>query len=163
MKSIIIIGLLSFSSVFSAIAQGGNTYQDDIYYTGADARKDAREKAKKQKNNTQQSSANEENYDQNGNYYNDQYGDNNGNSNNSSYIDYDDDDYTYSSYFNRFGNRGFYNRPYFSAFNNPYWYNPQWVDPYWGWSPWYRPGTVSYTHLDVYKRQVHYHLLFYVL
>lgn len=144
MKKLIYTGLLLLGATVSVMAQSRNTYQDDIYYTGSDARRDANESAKRQRDNNNNNSNNSnnqgsDNYDRPGD--NNFYAGNNGNGGGgySDYIDYDDD-YNYSTYFNRFGNNSFYNRGYYSMFNNPYWYNPYWVDPFWGWSPWYRPG-----------------------
>lgn len=135
MKKFLLLGAFSFLGVLNTQAQ------DDIYYTGSQARKEARERAKRQRENVRsEQSRDESNYDRS--YHEDDYSDNNRSyvSDNESYIDYDDDDYQYSTYFNRFGSRSFVTRPYFSVFNNPFWYDPFWVDPYWGWSPWYRPG-----------------------
>jgi hypothetical protein len=135
MRQFIIAGIIGIMACTSADAQNKNTYQDDIYYNSSDAQKDARTQAKyeseqrairNQQNNTAY------NYDK-VNGQQDIDGDQ------SAYSNYNDDDYYYATNINRF-NRGFYYRPYFSTFNNPYWYNPNWVDPYWGWSPWYRSG-----------------------
>lgn len=150
MKRLGIIGLLLLFAGTVSQAQNRNTYQDDIYFSSSDARKDAEKKAAEdQKRNSQRRAS--ERDDRNDDYY-----DNNGNDNSNAriydskydngrtyeadeYVDYDDD-YYYSTQMNRFGYNSFYNRPYYSAFNNPYWYDPFWVDPYWGWSPWYRPA-----------------------
>jgi hypothetical protein len=97
MKNLFLIGVVLFSSFLEAEAQSGSTYQDDIYYTAEDARRDAQKKAKKKRNNSQESNASADNYDpNNGNY--DALNDQDFIYDNTSYIDYDDDDYTYSSY-----------------------------------------------------------------
>ncbi|MFA6151167.1 MAG: hypothetical protein WC716_07605 [Chitinophagaceae bacterium] len=133
MKNLLLITLLGCCSLTTVSAQSGNTYQDDIYMTGSDVRKQAeRKKEKKTSQADNYDRAGDQNFDQNAENT-DYSGD--------SYVDYDDDnDYTYATRLNRFGYNSFYNRPYYSAFNNPYWYNPYWVDPYWGWSPWASPG-----------------------
>lgn len=127
MKNLIFLGLFAFVAVSTANAQSRSTYQDDIYYSGSDAQKEAQEQAKYDRAHRNDSRRN------NDEQYNDEEDQNR-------YSSIDDNDYYYSSYFNRFGSRRFFYRPYFSSFNNPYWYNPYWVDPYWGWSPWYRPS-----------------------
>lgn len=131
MKSLLLSVLLGMTMVGGAMAQSGNTYDDDIYSSGP--------ATKKHRSTTDdRESSRADNYDRPGD---DQFGDNGQPSyNGDSYIDYDDDDYYYSSSLNRFGYSSFYGRPYFSTFANPYWYNPYWVDPYWGWSPWNRSG-----------------------
>jgi hypothetical protein len=140
MKKLIYTGLLLFCGTVAATAQA---YKDDIYYNGSQARKDADAQAasNRQSGSTQQNNTTDYNNNNNNNNNNSSYN-GNGSDNNSytsDYIDYDDDDYSYSTNLSRFGNNSFYNRGYYSSFNNPYWYSPTWVDPYWGWSPWYRP------------------------
>lgn len=131
MKSLLLSVVFGLSLAGTAYAQSGNTYDDDIYSSGPSTRK-------QRTTSSDRESSRADNYDRPGDDRisdNGQYaysGDN--------YIDYDDDDYYYSSSLNRFGYSSFYTRPYFSVFSNPYWYNPYWVDPYWGWSPWNRTG-----------------------
>lgn len=126
MKRHIISGLFLLMLGFSPA--GAQVY-DDIYYTPADAQKEAAQQAKAAARDSaryaqEQGSSQQA---QSGGYYR---GD--------EYIDYDND-YYYATNINRF-NRPFYNLSFYSGFYNPFWYDPFWVDPYWGWSPWVRPG-----------------------
>lgn len=131
MKSLLLSVVFGMTIAGGAMAQSGNTYDDDIYSSGPSTRK-------QRSSNENREPSRADNYDRPGD---DGFTDNGQTSySGDSYIDYDDDDYYYSSSINRFGYSSFYNRPYFSTFANPYWYNPYWVDPYWGWSPWNRPG-----------------------
>lgn len=134
----------------AATAQSSRTYEDDIYTSGSQARgEDEVRRSSSQSNQSTypSSSQQQRSYNDDGYASNDGYGDDGYSSYNRSYdndyVDYDDDDYYYATRLNRF-NQPFYNRGYWSAFNNPFWYDPFWYDPYWGYNPWYRPGiTVS--------------------
>lgn len=110
---------------------GAQVY-DDIYYTPADAQKEAAQQA------SQDVQRNDAAAQQRGSYADDQNKDGGGYYRGDEYVDYDND-YYYATNINRF-NRPFYNLSFYSGFYNPYWYDPFWVDPYWGWSPWVRPG-----------------------
>jgi hypothetical protein len=147
MKRFLTIGLIALATAGAdqASAQSKRVYDDDIYYNSkqkaADEESAARDRRKASQNQQSQASYTPQqsaapSYSSNVN--------NNGTQSYASgdydqdYVDYDDD-FSYATQFNRYNN-SFYNRPYWSSFNNPNWYNPYWSDPYWGWSPWMSPG-----------------------
>lgn len=127
MKRHIISGLILLLLGFSPA--GAQVY-DDIYYTPADAQKEAAQQSKADKRDNdryvQESRGGQQDQNSGGYYRGDEY------------IDYEND-YYYATNINRF-NRPFHNMGFYSSFYNPFWYDPFWVDPYWGWSPWASPG-----------------------
>ncbi len=142
MKRFLITLLLAATALSQdAVAQSSRTYDDDIYTSGSsargeDERRQTNTSSSSQQRNTQ-STYGDDGYANNNGYGDDGYS-SQGRSYDNDYVDYDDD-YYYSTRINRFGNP-FYNRGYYSAFNNPFWYDPFWYDPFWGYNPWYRPG-----------------------
>jgi hypothetical protein len=129
MKRILLAGLLIFGP--GQVVSFAQT--DDIYFNSADIEQ---QKKEDQQRTAQESKSRQYRGD---NSSAEDYQTYNKSYDNDDYIDYDSDDYYYSTRINRF-NRPFYNRGYYSSFNNPFWYDPFWSDPYWGWSPWARPG-----------------------
>ncbi|RYZ30584.1 MAG: hypothetical protein EOP49_39750, partial [Sphingobacteriales bacterium] len=144
MKQLLFIGLMLLGiGQTASFAQQGNT--DDIYFNSSDLEKQKQEDRKRAEKERLARQNNEDQYASSGNDFGDRdddgYQSYNKSYDNDGYIDYDNEDYYYSTRIRRF-NQPFYNMGYFSTFQNPFWYNPYWYDPYWGYSWWNRP-TVS--------------------
>ncbi len=142
MKRFLLTGMLFLATgQFLAFAQdkGRSTYVDDIYYTADDAKKEAEAEAAQAAARRAANAQDERTYTSTGedavmaddyDSYNRSYG-----SDGDEYIDYNDDDYYYSSHIRRFnGNYGFgYYTPYYDPFWYSSWYSP-WYYPYSGFS-----------------------------
>lgn len=120
---------------FAAPSFAQTTYQDDVYYSGSQAQKDAQLQKQAQKNANQ----NNNSYNSSGdNYYGENDGQNqiqNGYDYQDNYIDYDDDSYT--TRIRRF----YYPIPqvgYWGSVYSPYWMDPFYANPYY--NGWYSPG-----------------------
>lgn len=129
MKQLVIAGWILFTaaSASDAFAQKKKV-QDDIYYTAEDAKRDAEQAEQERLAQEEarrkiiaQQEADRQNSDE---PVTDEY------------IDYDDDDYTYTNRFNRF-NGPYYGGSYWAY--DPFWYN-SWYGPSWGWGYGYAPG-----------------------
>lgn len=125
MKRVFLAGFVTLFLTSSVTYAQNSRYDDDIYYTKKDAKKDAEI----------QKSAEEE-YEARRKAEAIRNGDNDGGD--EAYIDYDDDDYYYNR-FNRFGSGSFY-RPYW--YNDPWYYNTySYYGMGYGWNNWgYSPG-----------------------
>lgn len=142
MKRFLLTGVLFLSvGQFLAHAQNNSrtTYTDDIYYGADDAKKNAEKEAEAEEarrakaaeaaaarnENTYTSSGDDAVADGNYESYNRSY-----ESDGDEYIDYNDDDYYYSSRMRRF-NSNYYGFGYYTPFYDPFWYDP-WYSPWYG-------------------------------